>query len=392
MVESYECYGRLLIKKGFWTNFVFETARDLLLKKKPRALKILTNADLFQISKLFPDIKFRKNREESAYLKNNGLPVYFYISDYPFERSVRIPGNLEVTKNARLKAVKTSLFNVNSFIYDIKDGIFYDPLDAYPFLKDRIIKTLEPPEVAVGIFPTIAVKTAKVLGETGFELDGSLSEILFSHAGAHGYQQIDEAVADDFLAICVSENAYAALVFLHKVGVLERLIPEVTRLEQVNQDKDHHPEGNGFWHTLECLKCVKKPNKNLMMALLLHDTGKAVTADTKRKGRPFQNHSSMSEIIARKVLRRFHFNKEDRDEVLFLVQNHMILNAVDRLPDSKQRNIFTSPYFTNLLELYRADLESGYHNVDRYFHAARASRKFLKADRLRNIGVYAPQV
>ena len=68
----------------------------------------------------------------------------------------------------------------------------------------------------------------------------------------------------------------------------------------------------------------------------------------------------------------------------------MILDAVKRLPKSRLRGIFGSPYFPNLLELYRADLESGYHNVDNYYQAARMYKEFLRTERLNRQGVYAP--
>jgi len=153
-------------------------------------------------------------------------------------------------------------------------------------------------------------------------------------------------------------------------------------LKLVHQDKDHHPEGNAFRHTLQCMKFVKKPNKNLMMAILLHDTGKATTMSMRTMHR-FPNHAYESKVISRDILRRFHFEGRDRDEILFLVDNHMILNGVDRLPQHVLRKIFTSPYFPNLLELYRADIESGYHEIHDYYHVARVYKDFMKKQKLR---------
>jgi len=60
MSFRYEYCGKLLTGNNFWACYAFETARDLLLKRKPRVIKILTNAGLHQLSKLFPEIEFRK--------------------------------------------------------------------------------------------------------------------------------------------------------------------------------------------------------------------------------------------------------------------------------------------------------------------------------------------
>ena len=94
-------------------------------------------------------------------------------------------------------------------------------------------------------------------------------------------------------------------------------------------------------------------------------------------------------MVAKDVLKRFYFTDDEIDEVIFLVKYHMILNAVDSLPERRLRKIFTSPFFPNLLELYRADLESGYHTVQRYYHAARVYREFLRKERLKQQGIYA---
>jgi len=125
------------------------------------------------------------------------------------------------------------------------------------------------------------------------------------------------------------------------------------------------------------------------MSLLLHDTGKALTKTGRKNNSPFPNHSVVSTMVAKNVLDRFYFTDDEIDEVIFLVKYHMILNAVDSLPDRRLRKIFTSPFFPNLLELYRADLESGYHTVEGYYHAARVYREFLRKERLKQQGVYA---
>ena len=388
MIFNDEKCGAVLLENNFWACYAFETARDLLLKQKPSVINILTNADLLHISKLFSNISFRKNSDEHAYYDQGDYPVRFFTIDNGENHSLDQTFSIEMKKNSLKRAAEYSLFSINSFFYDLEEGIFYDPLDAYPLLKKGIIKTVKNPEHTAAMLPTFALKTAKVFSETGFEIDKSLVRFLKRNEKLSGYKEINEVIAGDFLDICVSGRAYEALSFLDEWNILELLLPEVSVLKTVDQDKDHHPEGNGFWHTLGCLKYVKKPNKNLMMAILLHDTGKAVTATGHKRGRAFPDHSSASKTIARKVLHRFYYNSEEMDEIFFLVKNHMILNAVDRLPNNILRSLFTSPYFSTLMELYRADLESGYHRVDSYYKTARKYKEFLRRDRLKRQGIY----
>jgi poly(A) polymerase len=236
--------------------------------------------------------------------------------------------------------------------------------------------------------PTLALRTARLFSQTGFSIEKKLADFLRKTPALYDYGRINECVADEVKSILVSGRAYESFRFLDEWGVIVQLFPEIAALKQVNQDKDHHPEGNGFWHTLQCMRFVKRPNKQLMMAILLHDTGKAVTQVGNRRGSPFPKHSIASARIARRVLKRFFFTDEEIEEVIFLVEHHMVLNWVDRLPEYQLRSLFHSTHFPALLELYRADLESGYHSVEGYYHAARVYRDFVRKEKLRTEGVY----
>jgi poly(A) polymerase len=382
-----ETPGRTLVQKGFLAFYAFETARDMLLGREPKLIRILTDADLLELSRLFPDAEHGKAGGPEVLCEEGDAPVRFTVTDLAMERVVKIPGITRHKRQIAINAASSALFTTNCFFYDIEDDIFLDPLDQYENLKRGIIRTIERPEKALEMCPTLALKTARIAGETGFLIEDALMDFLRSReAGVRS--RVDDNMIDDFTAICLSGRAFEAFSLLDEWGILAQFIPELTALKDVHQDKDHHPEGNGFRHTLMTLKCVKKPNRNLIMALLLHDTGKAITGRTAKRTRTFPNHSTASTSIAEKVLARFQFSAEDGDEVLFLVRHHMILDAVKRLPKSRLRSIFGSPYFPNLLELYRADLESGYHSVENYYQAARMYKEFLRVDKLKRQGVY----
>jgi tRNA nucleotidyltransferase/poly(A) polymerase len=377
-----------LISNGFWAYYSAETARDMLLRKRPKRVNILTNADLLQISKLFSDVHFRNGHGESAYLVHEDLQICFFISDYPVETAVKIPGMLDLEKEALRRAAYHELFRVNSFFYDIKRDRFHDLLDSYTQLKRGFIQTVTDAAEAARRYPTIALKTAKLLSETGFVIDERLRSFLKEQRDTTVYRHSIEGMVADFVDTVNSKYAEAALSLLDEWGVLKPLLPELVRLKEVYHDKDHHPEGNAFTHTLRCLACVKEPNKNLMMAILLHDIGKATTMNN-GNGFRFPNHAHESMKIADRVLRRLYFNEKDREEVLYLIRNHMMINGIEKRPESFQNKFFSSPYFPNLLELYRADVESTYTHVNNYYQVARLYRKMMRKMKFQQQGVYS---
>ncbi|HUT64536.1 MAG TPA: HD domain-containing protein [Spirochaetota bacterium] len=389
MKVNTEYCSRLLIDSGFWAFYAFETARDMLIQRKPSSLKILTNADLLQLSRLFPEVCFRNGHQEHARLQTGGRSVMFYVSDALPEKKREASNHSELKRKALRKATSHTPFLINGFFYDLEDDLFYDPLDAYSLLKRGQIRTRLSPEAVEREFPLLALKTAKVYSETGFEVDGELDEYLKQKESLAAYERMSPAIAQDFVETLTSAYAYRSIRMLDEWGIVDTVFPELAALKSVDQDKEHHPEGNGFLHTLNCLNCVKKPKRNLMMAILLHDTGKAVTKENGRTSLPFPDHSSASKVIAKKVLNRFSFSREDTEEVLFLVRYHMLLGGLDCLPEGRLKKFFRSPYFPNLLDLYRADIESGYHNTENYYRAARMYREYLRKERYLKNGTYA---
>ena len=385
MRSRLDWYLKTLIKEGFYAFYAFETARDLLLKRKPLKYVILTNADIISLSRLFPSLDFTNYPKIHGEVFDEDSNIRFVIEDEG--NGIRIPGLIHKHEGYLRDIANKAIFTINSFFYDVTKEKFYDPLDNYQYLKKRLITTILPVRKEIKQSPIFGLKTAKIFGETGFELEPSLEKLLDNCTEINVYKNITEEIAEDFKDLLVSRYPYEAMSLLDRWRIIDAVLPELSRLKDVSQDKEYHPEGNGFLHTLQCLKYVKKPNINLMMAVLLHDTGKAYAKLNSKNGKPFPNHSIISRDIAKNVLKRFYFKREDYKEILFLVENHMILNAVNILPESRLKSIFNSPYIQNLFELYRADISSGYHDMKSFHNAANRYRDYLRKKKLKKIGM-----
>jgi tRNA nucleotidyltransferase (CCA-adding enzyme) len=127
------------------------------------------------------------------------------------------------------------------------------------------------------------------------------------------------------------------LAFLRDSGWLEHL-PELAAVVGVPQDPEWHPEGDVWTHTLHAVdalvdgpgwadlatdeRCV------LMMAVLLHDVGKATCTRVEAKGGRDRIVSPGHEVagggLAAGFLRRIGFQETLVDRVVPLVVNHMV--------------------------------------------------------------------
>ena len=141
-------------------------------------------------------------------------------------------------------------------------------------------------------------------------------------------------------------------------------------------DKEFHPEGDVWDHTLETLKYRKTRDLRLSLGLLLHDIGKPRAR--REAGNAFDRHAQIGRSIGRRFLQRLCFDEQIIEDVCFLVNHHMLPAFISRLPFFRTEKVMSSHLFPLLLELYRCDLSSTFRSPEDYYTACKTYRKFLK--------------
>jgi [protein-PII] uridylyltransferase len=140
--------------------------------------------------------------------------------------------------------------------------------------------------------------------------------------------------------VLIRPHAARALRIMHELGVLGLLLPEFRAVESlVIRDFYHrYTVDEHTFRAIESIHNLRPDKKNngrglanlvdelehldlLILALLLHDVGKA---------RQSEDHLSGSLEAAIQVCRRFEFSSEDEEMVCFLVAYHMDLSAAMR--------------------------------------------------------------
>ncbi len=140
--------------------------------------------------------------------------------------------------------------------------------------------------------------------------------------------------------VIIRPHAAQALRLMHELGALGLLVPEFRAVESL-VIRDFYHRYTVDEHTFRAIDSIHKlqPEKKngsrglgnlveeverldlLILALLLHDIGKAKAND---------DHVSASLEVAMQVCRRFEFPPEDEEMVCFLVAYHLDLSAVMR--------------------------------------------------------------
>jgi tRNA nucleotidyltransferase (CCA-adding enzyme) len=125
------------------------------------------------------------------------------------------------------------------------------------------------------------------------------------------------------------------LGWLHALGVLEKIFPEINALIDVPQDPEWHPEGDVFVHTRltadrarELIDELSYPRQvTVMLAALAHDFGKPATTEFIDGRLRSRGHEAAGAAPAESFLNRINVYTIDgynvRDQVIALVREHL---------------------------------------------------------------------
>jgi poly(A) polymerase len=113
------------------------------------------------------------------------------------------------------------------------------------------------------------------------------------------------------------------------------------------------------------LEKLDRPTPTLALGALLHDVGKPPTFRVADRIR-FDGHVEAGVRLARGILNRLRFSREESAQVEALVANHMRFADVGRMRQSTLKRFLRLPRFQEHLELHRLDVLSSNRRLETY--------------------------
>lgn len=163
---------------------------------------------------------------------------------------------------------------------------------------------------------------------------------------------------------------------LSRSGFIEEHWTLLSAMIDTLQDKDYHPEGDVWDHTMQMFSQRKGKDLILGLAILLHDCGKPFAEENKKNR--FDRHAQIGSKKAYTFLTGLGFDRQVIDSVCFLVRNHMIPAYAPTLPLYRFEAVISSPLYPLLLELFRCDISSSFRSMDMYYDACDHYKRFQK--------------
>ena len=373
-----------LREHGYSAYLVGGCVRDLLLNREPADYDVATSATPHEVIRIFPQtfavgaqfgvvlVPVRRDGREGE-RDNYAIEVATFRSDGAYSDG-RHPDEVQFSKDARMDVQRRD-FTINGLLLDPDTREVLDYVGGREDLDRGIVRTIGQAHQRFAEDKLRMLRAVRFAARFGYAVDDqTLAAIRELAPQIHHVSR--ERVRDEILKMLTEGHARRAFELLDQTNLLEQVLPEIKKMQGVQQPPQYHPEGDVWIHTLMLLEGLPAGcPKTLALGALLHDVGKPPTFRVAPDRIRFDSHAEIGTKMAAEICRRFRLSNDDTDQVLSLVANHMRFGDVMRMKDSTLKRFFRLPQFEQHLELHRLDCQSSHRDLSLYefakekFHA-----------------------
>ncbi len=358
---------------GHQAYLVGGCVRDLLLGVKPKDFDVATDARPDRIMDLFPR-SGRVGAHFGVVLVRDvfdQVEVATFRSDHDYLDG-RHPEQVRFESDPREDVLRRD-FTINGLMMDPDTGRVLDFVDGCGDLARGAIRAIGDPYARFREDHLRLLRGIRFAARFGFEIETATFDAMRrDHALILNVAM--ERVREELVRILIEGGARRGFELLDSSGMLSDLLPEVAAMKGVAQPPEYHPEGDVWQHTLLLLEQLCQPTPTLALAALLHDVGKPPTFRVADRIR-FDGHVEEGVRLARSILTRLRFSREEIEQVEALIDNHMRFKDVSRMKESTLKRFLRLPQFEEHLELHRLDVMSSNKRLENY---NLAKSKFLE--------------
>jgi poly(A) polymerase len=361
--------------------------RDVLLGREPADYDVATSATPQEVMSLFPQtyavgaqfgvvlVPVRQNKarqdkvghgpEASSERDNYAIEVATFRSDGAYSDG-RHPDQVRFSSDARLDVQRRD-FTINGLLLDPVTNEVLDYVGGREDLKRGMIRAIGNPQERFAEDKLRLLRAVRFAARFGYNIEDKTFAAIRA-LGSQIHQVSQERIRDEILKMLTEGKARRAFELLDQTGLLEQVLPEIKKMQGVEQPPQYHPEGDVWIHTLMLLEGLPAGcPRTLALGALLHDVGKPPTFRRAPDRIRFDQHAEIGTTMADEICRRFRLSNDETEEVCALVANHMRFSEVGRMKDSTFKRFVRLPQFEEHLELHRLDCLASHRDLELYY-------------------------
>lgn len=343
MPESIKDVARRITEAGYGLWLVGGAVRDHLLGKTPADWDFSTNAPPEAVhGVLSPPYR----------LVSFGLRHGTLLAVTP-HGAVEITSWTAHGQDGIVKDLERRDFTVNAMALSYPDGLFLDPFGGRKDLAAGRLRGVADPAARFREDPLRPLRAARLASCLGFRVSRPTLQAM-RRAAPWLARTATERIRDEFFKLIMGPHALDALELCRRTGLTAVFFPEL--LEGWRKRQNPYHRHDIYRHTLLSV-AFSPPRLRVRLAAILHDIGKPRVRKKIAGLYRFYGHEKLSAGMASEILARWLTPKKLAEDVVTLVENHMV-HSTDLWKDGAVRRLIQrvgEPLLEDFLDLVRAD-------------------------------------
>lgn len=366
---------KIINKQDAEALIVGGAVRDIILGKDPHDVDIATNMDLERVGELFSSYDIGKSKDfgiVAVPYKGFNFEIAHYREEFGTS-DARHPDEVRDVDTFERDSARRDI-TINSLGLDAS-GTIIDYQGGLEDIKNGMIRAVGQPDERIKEDALRIIRVIRFAAKFGFDIDPEtkqavkeLGHMLFRDESDPDKTGVSAERLHDELFKMAESGGPALADFLEKLDetdLLDKFLPEVKAMQGVEQQPEHHPEGDVSQHVLAALRSSPVTGKPITtLAILFHDIGKPGTyeltsTDKYPDGKhTFYGHDKFGVGVFEQIADRLKFSNDEKNAIAWVIENHMKPYKAAEMKPSKLLALKNNQFWPELKDVLYADIHS----------------------------------